>query len=197
MQDLRWPSEEVRSRWSDLAGFCRELTDEVLALALEPPADAAAFAARAEATKAVAASRRFGDDYSVAYALHYPNGEGGAPTLSRDDAGEDGINVKEHVDPSLVVVEPVADVVGLDVFDRVAQCWLSVEAASKSPGSDFVVFGGSALEKASGGRIRACLHRVVASDYHQRKHGSENGQEKPASRRRFCFIYEQKVAEYY
>ena len=41
------------------------------------------------------------DDKSVAYAVHYPNDRGGQQ--------EEGINIKQHYDPSLVVVEPIAD----------------------------------------------------------------------------------------
>ena len=148
----------------------------------------------------MALCRKGGGDYSVAYALHYPNGEGGAPTLSQEVAGEAGTNVKAHVDPSLVVVEPVADVAGLDVFDPTVKRWLSVEGASRAPGRLFVVFGGSGLERATKGRIKACLHRVVASNYHATEAEPEaepKAHAATASKRRFCFIYEQKIEEFY
>ena len=136
--------------------------------------------------------RKKGGDFSVAYALHYPNGEGGAPTLPVEVAGEAGILVKAHVDPSLFVVEPVSDVAGLDVYDPVSNMWLNVERSSKSPASEWVVFGGRCLEASTG--VKACLHRVTSSDYH------DGGAEKPGgikSPRRFCFIYEQKLEDFY
>jgi isopenicillin N synthase-like dioxygenase len=86
------------------------------------------------------------------------------------------------------VVEPVSDVAGLDVFDQESEQWLNVEGASGRPGSDWVLFGGRCIEKATNGHIKACLHRVTADGYHQ-KHSE--------GKRRFCFIFEQKLSEFY
>jgi|MDSY01.1.fsa_nt_gb isopenicillin N synthase-like dioxygenase len=97
--------------------------------------------------------------------------------------------LKEHVDPSLFVVEPAADVPGLDVWDTHLGEWVGVEAAcapseaSASASTSWVVFGGRCLENATGGRVRACLHRVTRSATDKR--------------RRFCFIFEQKLGDYY
>lgn len=52
------------------------------------------------------------DDFSVSYALHYPN-EFADPALEKED-----LTVGEHVDPSLFVVEPCCGVEGLEIRDR-------------------------------------------------------------------------------
>lgn len=53
-----------------------------------------------------------GDDFSVSYALHYPN-ECADPALEEED-----LTVGEHVDPSLFVAEPCCGVEGLEICDR-------------------------------------------------------------------------------
>lgn len=53
-----------------------------------------------------------GDDFSVSYALHYPN-EFADPALEKED-----LTVGEHVDPSLFVAEPCCGVEGLEIQDR-------------------------------------------------------------------------------
>ena len=53
-----------------------------------------------------------GDDFSVSYALHYPN-EFADPALEDKD-----LTVGEHVDPSLFVAEPCCGVEGLEIRDR-------------------------------------------------------------------------------
>lgn len=73
----------------------------------------------------------------MAYAVFYPNNRGGQQ--------EAGINIKQHYDPSLMVVEPIADAPGLEIFDRRSQSWISVEAACVA-GKEVIVFGGQALE---------------------------------------------------
>lgn len=52
------------------------------------------------------------DDFSVSYALHYPN-KCADPALQEQD-----LTVGEHVDPSLFVVEPCCGVEGLEIRDR-------------------------------------------------------------------------------
>lgn len=51
-------------------------------------------------------------DFSVSYALHYPN-EFADPALEKED-----LTVGEHVDPSLFVAEPCCGVEGLEIRDR-------------------------------------------------------------------------------
>jgi hypothetical protein len=184
--ELAWPSVAAQAAWQALVHFCQGLADRALALALET-APGKARAARAATLAQLEACRLSGGDLSVAYALHYPNDEGGAPTLPLEvTGGQAGLCVKAHVDPSLVVLEPIADVPGLDVFDPLSQAWVSVERASLRPGEDWVVFGGRCLEAAAG--VRACVHRVTASNF---------GHAQSAARRRFCFIYEQKLGIFY
>lgn len=52
------------------------------------------------------------DDFSVSYALHYPN-KCADPTLQEQD-----LTVGEHVDPSLFVVEPCCGLEGLEIRDH-------------------------------------------------------------------------------
>lgn len=56
-------------------------------------------------------------DFSVSYALHYPN-ECADPALLEED-----LTVGEHVDPSLFVAEPCCGVEGLEVQDRATGRW--------------------------------------------------------------------------
>ena len=198
--ELQWPSAAAKVKWLALVKFCEGLADRAFALTLDgatkegsTSGDAATSkkqstpTARAAALANFEACRKSGGDMSVAYALHYPNDEGGAPTLPLDvTGGEERLCVKAHVDPSLIVIEPVADVPGLEVFDPLTQAWVSVERASQRPGEEWVVFGGRCLEAATG--VKACLHRVTASNY---------GNAGSAARRRFCFIYEQKLLDYF
>eukprot|EP00752_Nemacystus_decipiens_P018464 g16554.t1 len=127
------------------------------------------------------------DDFSVSYALHYPN-EFADPALEDED-----LTVGEHVDPSLFVAEPCCGVEGLEIRDRSSGSWLPVEALCAGLGSngtrnladaegrEIILFGGKALERATGGRVRGAPHRVRRGDLG----------------RRYCFIYEQKYAEFF
>ena len=111
------------------------------------------------------------EDKSVSYAVRYPNNRGGQQAQ--------GINIKEHKDPSLFVIEPVARVQGLEVWDRAARRWVEAEAVCEA-GREFVLFGGKALERVTNGRIPAAPHRVT--------HAKE---------KRTVFIFEQKYAEFF
>jgi hypothetical protein len=55
------------------------------------------------------------------------------------------LNVTEHVDPSLFVIEPCCGVAGLEVLDAHTQQWLQAEAVCAA-GKDLILFGGKALE---------------------------------------------------
>uniref|UniRef100_A0A7S4DAX6 Isopenicillin N synthase-like Fe(2+) 2OG dioxygenase domain-containing protein n=2 Tax=Heterosigma akashiwo TaxID=2829 RepID=A0A7S4DAX6_HETAK len=111
------------------------------------------------------------DNFSVCYALHYPN----------DESYPDEFAVTEHIDPSLFVIEPCSNVDGLEVLDQATDTWISVEDLC-APGRELVVFTGKALGAATGGRVPGTRHRV------RRSRGAVP---------RCCFIYEQKYAHYY
>ncbi|CAN0142633.1 unnamed protein product, partial [Laminaria digitata] len=81
-----------------------------------------------------------GDDFSVSYALHYPN-EFADPALETED-----LTVGEHVDPSLFVAEPCCGVEGLEILDRASKSWLPVEALCAGLGAN----GKHSLEEAEG-----------------------------------------------
>jgi hypothetical protein len=81
---LLFPSAVIERRFENLAHFCQQLTDRALLFAL----------AGSASTRDLDRCRSEDGDFSVSYALHYPNSEGGAPALSIDVAGVEGINVK-------------------------------------------------------------------------------------------------------
>lgn len=80
----------MRHHWTQLVNFCIKITDDALA-AILPNED----------PKSFSSCRRLGGDFSVGYALHYPNEEGGAPTVDVEVAGQAGINVKASVSKCL------------------------------------------------------------------------------------------------
>lgn len=95
---------------------------------------------------------------------------------------------------------------GLEVFDLASDSWISVEKTSLSPATEWVIFGGRCLEKISKSRIKACLHRVTVPNFIKFKNPKDNEGEKEnleelaeaiSSRRRFCFVYEQKLIDYF
>ena len=112
-----------------------------------------------------------GEDFSLAYCFRYGEDDGGA------NGGSDNTLVGEHADVSLVVVEPVARVPGLEVFDIHEKRWVCVEAVCV-PGKELVVFAGRALARTSG--LPALRHRVVK-----------------AGRARLSFLFEQKYAAFF
>ena len=153
-----WPSREARGAWVDLVGRLGALADAVLDTALgDGP--------RPEGGRS--------EDFSLAYSFLYGVDDGGA------NGGCRGTLVGEHADVSLVVVEPVSRVPGLEVFDRGLRRWVRVEEAA-APGEELVLFGGKALEHWTG--IPACRHRVVKC---------------APPRTRHVFLFEQKYAAFF
>lgn len=66
------------------------------------------------------------DDFSVSYALRYPN-DSPDPALEAKD-----LTVGEHVDPSLFVAEPCCGVEGLEIRDRESGRWVA-RARARAP----------------------------------------------------------------
>jgi hypothetical protein len=97
-QGIKWPSQDVAVKWGVLSSFCANMTDLALSMALTHYSNESTGNAATQSLKdnlsRIEKNRREGGDFSVAYALHYPNFEGGAPALPKDVAGEEGINVK-------------------------------------------------------------------------------------------------------
>jgi len=109
------------------------------------------------------------DDFSLAFAFRY---------------GEDATEgVSEHCDKSLIVVSPISDVEGLEVFDLASQRWLSIETLA-THGKELLLFGGTALQAASG--IPACKHRVRFPPSHDNRKMA-----------RYSLIFELKYGHYY
>ncbi|KAG5179951.1 hypothetical protein JKP88DRAFT_280045 [Tribonema minus] len=151
-----WPDDALRAAWLRLLRMCERICDRALSLALGYPV--------------TPPENKQKHDFSVCYALCYPND---ATKYSEE------LNVTEHVDPSLFVVEPCCGVAGLEVLDTQSRAWVAVEAICR-PGKDLVLFGGKALQEATDGAISGTLHRV-----------------RRGPRRRHCFIYEQKYDDFF
>ena len=146
-----WPSSQTKVCWRRVIRRFQALSDALL--------------------EAVVPGHERGEDFSLAYCFRYGEDDGGA------NGGADHTLVGEHADVSLVVVEPVARVPGLEVFDIHTKRWVCVEAVCV-PGRELVVFVGRALSRISG--LPALKHRVVK-----------------AGRARTSFLFEQKYAAFF
>mmetsp|Transcript_1968 Transcript_1968/g.5975 ORF Transcript_1968/g.5975 Transcript_1968/m.5975 type:complete len:277 (+) Transcript_1968:1945-2775(+) len=153
-----WPSRDARDAWAALEKTAARLADAVLEAALPGWREEGAGASD--------------DDFSLAYCFRYGPADGGA------NGGDAETLVGAHADVSLVVVEPVASVPGLEVFDLASRRWLAVEDAAPR-GKALVVFGGKAFAAATG--LAACEHRVV----------------KLSSSPRLSWLYEQKYGAFF
>ena len=146
-----WPSSQTKVCWRRVVGRFRGLADALL--------------------EAAAPGHARGEDFSLAYCFRYGVDDGGA------NGGSGDTLVGEHADVSLVVVEPVARVAGLEVYDLCLKRWVCVESVCV-PGRELVVFVGKALASKTG--LPALKHRVVK-----------------AGRARLSFLFEQKYAAFF
>ena len=146
-----WPSPQAKVCWRRVVDRFRGLADALLDLA--------------------APGHPKGEDFSLAYCFRYGVEDGGA------NGGSSKTLVGEHADVSLVVVEPVSSVAGLEVYDLCLKRWVCVESMC-TPGQELVVFVGRALSRISG--LPALRHRVVK-----------------AGRARLSFLFEQKYAAFF
>ena len=198
-----WPTVETRQTWLRALGFLRHVTDTALELLLaqkqqrrdntSPPTvtdSVPTIRSRPHSGSATWLKDKFAvsetnsladrpQDFSVLYAMHY---------FGNSIAGQDGVAVKQHVDPSLLVMEPFLcpDVSGLQVWDRTHQTWLDCDGPT-SPLHAFadtnqevmLLFVGKGLYTHLP-ELEPTLHRVVASNGPRR-----------------TVIYEQKYGEFY
>ena len=146
-----WPSSQTKVCWRRVITRFQGVADALL--------------------EAAAPGHERGEDFSLAYCFRYGEDDGGA------NGGSDDTLVGEHADVSLVVVEPVARVAGLEVYDLCLKRWVCVEAVCV-PGKELVVFVGRALSRTSG--LPALKHRVVKS-----------------GKARTSFLFEQKYAAFF
>ena len=146
-----WPSSQTKVCWRRVITRFQALADALL--------------------EAAAPGHARGEDFSLAYCFRYGVEDGGA------NGGSDNTLVGEHADVSLVVVEPVSRVAGLEVYDLCLKRWVCVESVCV-PGRELVVFVGRALSRTSG--LPALKHRVVK-----------------AGRARLSFLFEQKYAAFF
>lgn len=184
--------------WLRGLALCRHICDEALHLTLEydlkrrPGSGMVSWkSAKYSETPEGNLPDRMGD-YSVLYAMHYFNDDMSRDArLSGDTTGtsDERINVKQHVDPSLFVLEPfLAEREGLQVLPTGSQDWITCDGTSSPIHSllgkedGMVLFVGKAFASNSPVPVEATLHRVVAS---------------PFSGSRRTMIYEQKYEEYF
>ena len=146
-----WPSSQTKVCWRRVITRFQALADALL--------------------EAAAPGHERGEDFSLAYCFRYGEDDGGA------NGGSDNTLVGEHADVSLVVVEPVSRVAGLEVYDLCLKRWVCVEAVCL-PGKELVVFVGKALASKTG--LPALRHRVVK-----------------AHRARTSFLFEQKYGAFF
>ena len=146
-----WPSSQTKVCWRRVITRFQALADALL--------------------EAAAPGHDKGEDFSLAYCFRYGVDDGGA------NGGSGDTLVGEHADVSLVVVEPVARVAGLEVYDLCLKRWVCVESVCE-PGRELVVFVGKALASKTG--LPALKHRVVK-----------------AGRARLSFLFEQKYAAFF
>ncbi len=146
-----WPSSRTKVCWRRVITRFQAVADALL--------------------EAVVPGHERGEDFSLAYCFRYGVDDGGA------NGGSDDTLVGEHADVSLVVVEPVSRVPGLEVFDIHTKRWVCVESVCV-PGRELVVFVGRALSRTSG--LPALRHRVVKS-----------------GKARTSFLFEQKYGAFF
>ena len=206
--DQPWPKKKKntaaasatpRGIWLRALGFMRHLTDVALALLLEqhqsmtttttkriqarPYSGSSTWLKDRYACSSIGSLSERNNDFSVLYAMHY---------FGNSLADEQGIAVKQHVDPSLLVIEPFLspDVQGLQVWNRSSsrsndekKQWIDCDGPD-SPMHLFpnhevmVLFVGKALQEHI--HLEPTIHRVVT----------------PSGPRR-TVIYEQKYGEFY
>lgn len=202
--DGPWPSQEARSSWLQGLALCRHVCDCALQAVTEgvgddrssnndvkmrkrPGSGGASWKKKDYCQTPVGQLSERSGDYSVLYAMHYFNQE---DTPFMDQDGDIRISVKQHVDPSLFVLEPfLAEQPGLQVFSQGK--WITcdgpsspIHGALSDDEMGMVLFVGKAFsnhmvqEKIA--EIQPTLHRVIT-----------------AGRRRTTMIYEQKYAEFF
>jgi isopenicillin N synthase-like dioxygenase len=188
-----WPSGSRRA-WLRGLALCRHICDEALYLTLDynpacrPGSGMSSWNSTNYCDAKELPDRR--GDYSVLYAMHYFNDDVSRQARQSGEATglkDVSINVKQHVDPSLFVLEPfLAGREGLQVYSKE---WLTCDGPSSPihsfllPDEDaMILFVGKAFAANSNFSIQPTLHRVVAP---------------PSFGSRRTMIYEQKYEEYF
>jgi hypothetical protein len=203
--DLPWPNAKhhegldflLRETWLQGLALCRNVCDQALELCMmdhsprkRPGSGSLTFRSTKYCQTPVNQLPERPGDFSVLYAMHYFNQTDlGGENDERDPCcTTTKINVKQHVDPSLFVLEPflAANCKGLQVLDQLTNQWVDCDGPSspvcaiQSKDDDIMcLFVGRAFSRHFPD-IAPTLHRVVASNQSRRS-----------------IIYEQKYEEYW
>ena len=200
-----WQSDAVRNNWIRAMHLCRYICDIALDLTLgydlkKRRGSGLKSWMNCSSVPPIGEISDRHDDYSVFYAMNYFNDMQSKVAQERDQViGSDNelLNVKEHVDPSLFVIEPfLPDIEGLQVQSTKGTQWITCDGKA-SPIHDvvsakqefaMVLFQGRAFAKCAhtlqGRQIKPTNHRVIAARRDENK-------------QRRTMIYEQKYAEYF
>lgn len=194
VDDQPWPTTDARQSWLQGMALCRHVCDICLDLIVGYNVKARPNSGGHCWIKADYSQRDFipdrPGDFSVLYAMHYFNDE--SSKAARQSGNITGIadvtiNVKEHVDPSLFVLEPfLAETEGLQVYCQSSHEWITCDGPSSpifsvlaNDETAMVLFLGKALAANTNG-LTPTLHRVISSPF-----------------RRRTMIYEQKYQEFF
>jgi hypothetical protein len=192
VDDQPWPypsSDEFRSAWLQGVGLCRHVCDTALELCCSkdetirphprPSSGKSTWTSTKYSQTPIGKIADRSGDFSVLYAMHYFN----QSHLGKEDDSEFNINVKQHVDPSLFVLEPFLcqEGRGLQVFDPCCSQWIDCDGPYSPVHGQSVMclFVGKAFARHCPS-VQPTLHRVVASTHSRRS-----------------IIYEQKYEEYW
>jgi hypothetical protein len=195
VDDQPWPpASSFRETWLRGLALCRHICDEALDLCIDsvpsrvpvrPSSGPKTWASTKYSQTPIGELSDRQGDFSVLYAMHYFN-ETDLGRASGDDNAI--IALKQHVDPSLCVLEPflAANCPGLQVLDQATNQWIDCDGPNSPVASHVTdkeelmcLFVGRAFCKHCP-EVQPTLHRVVASDQSRRS-----------------IIYEQKYEEYF
>lgn len=199
-----WKNSEVRLKWMRGMLLCRDICDIALSLTLgyDPKTRYGSGLKSWHKVDTIGDVMDRNGDYSVFYAMHYFNDNNAQLCRERDEiigTDNESLNVKEHVDPSLFVLEPfLAEVEGLQVQATGSNDWITCDGQSSPildivrPEDDnlaMVLFIGRAFARKANDmgkvKVQPTLHRVIAT--------KESG----TTKQRRTVIYEQKYGEYF
>jgi hypothetical protein len=197
VDDQPWPRAcSFRETWLRGLALCRHVCDQALDICIDDDDSVPSRRVRPSSGPKAWTSTKYSQtpigelndrkgDFSVMYGMHYFNETDLGRASGHDNAI---IALKQHVDPSLCVLEPflAANCPGLQVLDQATNQWIDCDGPSSPVASHVTdteelmcLFVGRAFCKHCP-EVQPTLHRVVSSNQSRRS-----------------IIYEQKYEEYF